>query len=103
MLKRSILNNNKKIKCVSFWSALALKLHHFLSDFWTYINFTELLLHLVQFVLLAGSREQSGGIAALHSIDLNGRLEGQRVRHDLVKLQASYAMTPMISQTKMLP
>lgn len=51
----------------------------FLGNFWTYRNFPELLLHLVQFVLLAGSREQSGGIATLHSIDLNGRLEGQTV------------------------
>lgn len=51
----------------------------FLGNFWTYRNFPELLLHLVQFFLLAGSREQSGGIATLHSIDLNGRLEGQTV------------------------
>lgn len=42
----------------------------------TYRNFPQLLLHLVQFVLLAGSREESRGVAALHPVNLDGRLGG---------------------------
>lgn len=41
----------------------------------TYGNFSQLLLHLVQFVLLTSSREKSSGIATLHSINLDWRLE----------------------------
>lgn len=41
----------------------------------TYSNFSQLLLHLVQFILLTSSREKSSGIATLHSINLDWRLE----------------------------
>lgn len=41
----------------------------------TYRNFSQLLLHLVQFVLLTSSGEKSSGITALHSINLDWGLE----------------------------
>lgn len=41
----------------------------------THRNFSQLLLHLVQFVLLTSSGEKSSGITALHSINLDWGLE----------------------------
>lgn len=52
--------------------------------FLTYRNLSQLLLHLVQFVLLAGSWEQRGGITTLHSINLDWRLNGHT--RTLIKL-----------------
>ena len=65
----------------------------------TYREFSQFLLHLVQLFLLAGRREQRGGIATLDPVHIDGGLRVGRM-HYYYYSKKYYYYKEMVQQTQ---